>query len=289
MSFEILGIVGTNKKNNVYDVKIIQALLNVYARKNVRKVLDITGKCDDELISKLVEYQNKHFNGAMPKYYVEPNGKIIKSLNDLVRSVFKPLSINPPLQGVLTWSAEGNEGGSYHSRKLHVPSDSSGVTVGRGYDLRMKKLALVRKDLASAGIRPDVISKLVGAIGLQGKRAKQFIIDSDLIDYQISVDAQLKLFNISYAFESSEVKRICNKADVVKKYGATDWANLNEKIKEVTVDLKFRGDYTPTAREYLQESIANNDLGSFKKIVTNKSLWAKVPVDRFDKRVKYVM
>ncbi|MGR3237643.1 hypothetical protein [Vibrio vulnificus] len=64
MSFEILGIVGTNKKNNVYDVKIIQALLNVYARKNVRKVLDITGKCDDELISKLVEYQNKHFNGA---------------------------------------------------------------------------------------------------------------------------------------------------------------------------------------------------------------------------------
>ncbi|EHD2240167.1 hypothetical protein ACOIWI_004622 [Vibrio vulnificus] len=47
MSFEILGIVGTNKKNNVYDVKIIQALLNVYARKNVRKVLDITGKCDD--------------------------------------------------------------------------------------------------------------------------------------------------------------------------------------------------------------------------------------------------
>ncbi|HAS8389773.1 TPA: hypothetical protein I7701_24200, partial [Vibrio vulnificus] len=255
MSFEILGIVGTNKKNNVYDVKIIQALLNVYARKNVRKVLDITGKCDDELISKLVEYQNKHLNSAMPKYYVEPNGKIIKSLNDLVRSVFKPLSINPPLQGVLTWSAEGNEGGSYHSRKLHVPSDSSGVTVGRGYDLRMKKLALVRKDLASAGIRPDVISKLVGAIGLQGKRAKQFIIDSDLIDYQISVDAQLKLFNISYAFESSEVKRICNKADVVKKYGATDWANLNEKIKEVTVDLKFRGDYTPTAREYLQESI----------------------------------
>ncbi|ELI9680871.1 hypothetical protein ACSL9E_004603 [Vibrio vulnificus] len=289
MSFEILGIVGTNKKNNVCDVKIIQALLNVYARKNVRKVLDITGKCDDELISKLVEYQNKHLNSAMPKYYVEPNGKIIKSLNDLVRSVFKPLSINPPLQGVLTWSAEGNEGGSYHSRKLHVPSDSLGVTVGRGYDLRMKKLALVRKDLASAGIRPDVISKLVGAIGLQGKRAKQFIIDSDLIDYQISVDAQLKLFNISYAFESSEVKRICNKADVVKKYGATDWANLNEKIKEVTVDLKFRGDYTPTAREYLQESIANNDLGSFKKIITNKSLWAKVPVDRFDKRVKYVM
>ncbi|NVC63045.1 hypothetical protein FC652_07855 [Vibrio sp. 05-20-BW147] len=270
-------------------MKVIQALLNVYARKNARKVLDITGKCDDELISKLVEYQNKHLNSAMPTYYVEPNGKIIKSLNDLVRSVFKPLSINPPLQGVLTWSAEGNEGGAYHSRKLHVPSDSSGVTVGRGYDLRMKKLALARKDLASAGIRPDVISKLVGAIGLQGKQAKQFIIDSDLIDYQISVDAQLKLFNISYAFESSEVKRICNKADVVKKYGATDWANLNEKIKEVTVDLKFRGDYTSTAREYLQESIANNDLGSFKKIITNKSLWARVPADRFDKRVKYVM
>ncbi|PSU27154.1 pesticin C-terminus-like muramidase [Photobacterium lutimaris] len=198
------------------------------------------------------------------------------------------MSINPPKEGVLTWNAEGNEGGVYHSRKLHVPSESSGVTVGRGYDLRRKTSALIRKDLASAGLRPDVISKLVNAISLKGQQAKQFIIDNDLIDYQISTDAQLKLFKISYDFEASEVKRICTKADVVKKYGNTDWSNLDKTIKEVLVDLKFRGDYTPAAREYLQESIVNNDLDGFKKIITNRSLWARVPADRFNKRVKYV-
>lgn len=288
MSFEIINCVGLKQKNNNYDVKLLQALLNVYARRNNRPSLAITGKCDNELIDKLVEYQNKHLKRSNPKHFVEPNGKVLKSLNELVRSVFQPISTTPPKVGLLTWNAEGNEGGPYHSRKLHVPSESSGVTVGRGYDLRRKASTLIRKDLASAGLKSEVVSKLANAIGLRGKQAKQFIIDNDLIDYQVTVDAQRKLFKISYDFEASEVKRICTKADVVKKYGNTDWVKLNNTIKEVTVDLKFRGDYTPSAREYLQETIANNDLNSFKKVISNRSLWARVPGDRFKKRVKYV-
>lgn len=262
--------------------------MNVYARRNNSKSLTITGKCDNELIDKLVEYQIKHLKISKPKEYAEPNRKIVKSLNELVRSVFKPMSTTPPKVGLLTWNAEGNEGGPYHSRKLHVPSESSGVTVGRGYDLRRKKSALIRKDLAAAGLKPDVISKLASAVGLKGKQAKQFILDNDLVDYQVTVDAQRKLFKISYDFEASEVKRICTKADVVKKYGNTDWDELGIIIKEITIDLKFRGDYTPAAREYLQETIANNDLDSFKRVITNRSLWANVPRDRFNMRVKYV-
>ncbi|MGF1836407.1 pesticin C-terminus-like muramidase [Photobacterium sanguinicancri] len=288
MLFEITSFVGLKKKNNINDVKLLQALLNVYSRRNNSKSLTITGKCDSELIDKLVEYQNKHLKISKPKEYAEPNGKIVKSLNELVRSVFKPMSNIPPKIGLLTWNAEGNEGGVYHSRKLHVPSESSGVTVGRGYDLRRKKSALIRKDLAAAGLKPEVISKLASAVGLKGKQAKQFIIDSDLVDYQVTVDAQRKLFKISYDFEASEVKRICTKSDVVKKYGNTDWGKLDFIIKEITIDLKFRGDYTPAAREYLQETIANNDLESFKRVITNRSLWANVPGDRFNKRVKYV-
>ena len=35
-----------------------------------------------------------------------------------------------------TFDAEGFEGGKLHTRKPHVPTDSSGLTVGRGFDLR---------------------------------------------------------------------------------------------------------------------------------------------------------
>lgn len=111
LSFEITSFVGLKKKNNINDVKLLQALLNVYSRRNKSESLTITGKCDNELIDKLVEYQNKHLKISKPKEYAEPNGKIVKSLNELVRSVFKPMSTIPPKVGLLTWNAEGNEGG----------------------------------------------------------------------------------------------------------------------------------------------------------------------------------
>ena len=41
-------------------------------------------------------------------------------------------------KGLLTYKAMGMEGGDFHSRKLHVPSDRSGLTIGRGYDMKEK-------------------------------------------------------------------------------------------------------------------------------------------------------
>mgnify|MGYP006875700117 CR=1 FL=1 len=35
-------------------------------------------------------------------------------------------------EGLLTFESEGHEGGPYHSRTLHVPSHTSGLTIGRG-------------------------------------------------------------------------------------------------------------------------------------------------------------
>jgi hypothetical protein len=44
-------------------------------------------------------------------------------------------------KGQATYNSEGNEGGKYHSRKAHHPTAASGVTIGRGYDLKEKKPA----------------------------------------------------------------------------------------------------------------------------------------------------
>src|SRR5690606_15881110 len=57
-----------------------------------------------------------------------------------------------PDRGGLTFDAEGTEGGKYHSRVLHVPGPSSGLTIGRGYDMGSKSAGEITTDLVAAGV-----------------------------------------------------------------------------------------------------------------------------------------
>ena len=99
---------------------------------------------------------------------------------------------------------------------------------------------------------------------------------------------QKGLFEISYDEESDQVYRICTRSDVDEKYGECDWDKLNQKIKEILIDLKFRGDYTPTSRGYIQEPAADNDLKAFKAVISDRAKWATVPQARFEARKKYL-
>jgi hypothetical protein len=71
-------------------------------------------------------------------------------------------------------------------------------------------------------------------------------------------------------------------------YGKTDWNALNSAIKNIVIDLKFRGDYTGVARKNIQKCIAENDLVVFKGQLKDKTKWSNVPQDRFDRRNKYL-
>ena len=126
------------------------------------------------------------------------------------------------------------------------------------------------------------------AAGLRGKDARDFIKRFDLSKWEITAEQQLDLFNLCYAQEEREVLRIINKADVIRLYGRTDWTNLHPKIKQVVIDLKFRGDYTGTIRTHIQTSIARNNLKTFTKLLSDKRLWPSVPQDRFNRRVAFL-
>ena len=191
-------------------------------------------------------------------------------------------------KGLLTYEAEGMEGGPYHSRKLHVPSNSSGLTIGRGYDMKEKTSETIEADLTEAGVENGDAKLLAGAAKLSGDLAKQFIVNNNLQDFEISMDTQEILFNASYEKMSADVKRICNKADCVKIYGKVEWDELNVAIKEVLVDLRYRGDYTPASRKLIQKMVADNDLESFTRTLSNRELWSRVPQDRFDRRTKFL-
>ena len=196
--------------------------------------------------------------------------------------------IAKPSRGLITWECEGQEGGPFHSRKLHVPSGSSGLTIGRGYDMKLKKASQIEADLKSAGVDPVKAKTISTAAGLQGNAAKQFIAAKGLQNFEISPEGQVKLFEITYASEEAEVKRISSKPDCVAKFGAVDWDNAHPAIRDLMVDLKFRGDYTPASRNLVQRLLARNDLKQLAVVIGDKAKWSAVPPDRFNRRKAFM-
>lgn len=192
--------------------------------------------------------------------------------------------IRVPSEGRLTFAAEGQEGGPFHSRRFHVPSASSGLTIGRGYDMKLRSKSEVRDDLSGAGLEPAMAALISQAAGMKGEQAEEFIEENGLEDFEITADVQSLLFEIEYARKVADTRRLATKADVTRAYGATDWDALDPTIKEVLVDLRFRGDYTPGCRKFLQVHVANNDLPAFAEELGDRSRWPNVPQDRFERR-----
>ena len=189
-----------------------------------------------------------------------------------------------PERGGLTFESEGQEGGPFHSRRLHVPSPGSGLTIGRGYDMKLRSKIEIRDDLTEAGVALATAALISQAAGLKGGQAKAYIEENDLEDFEITPLQQLKLFEIEYARKAADTRRLATKADVTRAYGATDWDALDPTIKDVLIDLRFRGDYTPTTRRFLQVCVAGNDLRAFAREIANQANWPGVPEDRLERR-----
>jgi len=190
-----------------------------------------------------------------------------------------------PDRGRLTFDAEGTEGGRYHSRKLHVPGPSSGLTIGRGYDMGAKSAGQITTDLAVAGVELVMAKTLSGAATLRGENARKFVKDKNVDGFEISALGQKTLFDITYAAEEAIARRVCEKA---KKHGLCKWDELHSAIRDLIVDLKYRGDYTESSREQIQPLIVANDLAGLAKAMADKSVWKSVPSDRFERRKAFM-
>ena len=189
-----------------------------------------------------------------------------------------------PGRGRLTFDVEGQEGGPYHSRRLHVPSSASGLTIGRGYDMKHRTKSMIRNELLKAGVAAEKANLISQAAGLKGDQAEEFIEENDLEGFEISAEQQVDLFEIEYALKENDTRRLATKDDVTAVYGATDWDALDQMIREILVDLRFRGYYTPTTRRFLQVCVSENDLRKFTDEIGERNNWPNVPPDRFKRR-----
>ena len=289
MKLKIGTSVGIEGKNNGKDVKLIRALLNAYLRKKSKTILPISDDSNKALENAIVDFQKSH------QKLIKPDGQVtssssgsFKALVAFMKSTRTTVALVKPTRGLITWEAEGNEGGRFHSRVLHVPSNASGLTIGRGYDMKNRSTTEVRKDLVKAGVDASKAAIISKAGGLSGKLAEQFIIDKDLLDFEISADSQLKLFKDVYSDYVATVKRISTKQKVQQKYGKVTWDKLDQDIIDVLVDLTFRGDYHGTSRKIIQKSVAENDFDAFRKHINNKKNWGNWPKDRYERRKGFI-
>jgi hypothetical protein len=140
----------------------------------------------------------------------------------------------------------------------------------------------ITSDLATAGVDLASAKALSSAATLRGENAKKFIKDNRLESFEITELAQKKLFDITYVAEEQVARGVCERAS--SKYGKCDWDKLHPAIQELIVDLKYRGDYTPTSREVIQPLIVANDLEGLAKAMADRSNWKSVPDDRFSRR-----
>ena len=154
--------------------------------------------------------------------------------------------------------------------------------------MKDKNAVQINNDLVKSGVDAAESTIISKAAGKKGNQAELFIIDKDLLDFEISAITQLKLFNIIYKELENDVKRICRKSDTVLEYGKVDWDNLDKTIKTVLIDLRYRGDYTSSSRMKIQRHVSNNDLIKFKEAINETANWVGVPDLRKKQRIAYL-
>ena len=288
MRLSLTGPVGIGSENNVDNVRIISALLYVWLRSLGKSILAIKSSSDDALTNSISDFQKDVVKLPKQDGRVDPNGRTWQHLLSTLKATRTTVAITKPAKGGLTFDAEGLEGSFLHSRILHVPTHASGLTLGRGYDMKDRKQADVTAELVAAGISSEIAGKISLGARKKGLNAFKFISEQDLLDFEITAAVQLKLFETVYKRYEKDVLRLCNKADTAKRYGIVSWDILHYKIKDVLVDLHYRGDYGPSCREVLQDHVVDNDLKKFTEVIVNQSNWLSVPADRFLRRKNYL-
>ncbi|VVO46941.1 hypothetical protein PS862_00100 [Pseudomonas fluorescens] len=197
--------------------------------------------------------------------------------------------------GQLTFDAEGNDiedeshpSYRYFSRVAHWPGGVSGVTIGRGYDLGQRPNP--RKDLYAVGIEEPLLTWLIGAKGLHGTAAKNYIDNAPMAirKHRVSRKQQYELFLPVYDYMKKDVVRISSAAAAKDAYGVLVWGMVNSKIQDIVIDLIYRGDYTTHARTFIQKPFVESDIGLVRNIMSNKDRWSNVPDDRFKRRAEYI-
>jgi hypothetical protein len=182
---------------------------------------------------------------------------------------------------MLTWSVEGEESGRYASRAIHFPGGNSGVTIGRGYDMRLRSREEIELDLKAVGVGADAARAISAGAGLRGDAARRFVRERRAELPALTPEQERRLFSeVTYPRYETEARRISSKRDVVRRYGELDLEALDRSHYEVLVDLLYRGDYTPQTRISIQPALVAGDTAKLCDALEVVASSRRVPAER---------
>ncbi|UUE12036.1 pesticin C-terminus-like muramidase [Dickeya zeae] len=152
------------------------------------------------------------------------------------------------IEGKITFKSEGIEtsdkNNQYFSRKIHYPGGVSGVTIGRGYDMKYRSTDSIIRDLTSVGIDENIAKKMAKAAHLQGDDAKVFVEKNRNTIPEITVEQQVALFNKIYPEYEKAAKKSYD--DYIKKQNKSGvksypkWDELKKTIREIYIDMYYQ-------------------------------------------------
>ncbi len=187
----------------------------------------------------------------------------------------------------LTRDSEGTYKQCQHP---HVPSRNSGVTWGFGYDMKEKDRDKIMADLLRIKVPHDTAYRFAQAYGRKGKKARKWLIDQGLDEKVLSYEQMNHLFFISYQEMKKDARELYSKQGCKDAYGwILTWNNLLQPIRDIIVDLRYRGDWTPKTRKWLAGAVRSNNLEVFAKAMSSRWYWRRVPKDRFRRRKEYLI
>ncbi|MFN7144562.1 MAG: hypothetical protein ACK4YP_12360, partial [Myxococcota bacterium] len=163
----------------------------------------------------------------------------------------------------------------------------SGVTIGRGYDVGQHTAAKTTADLVAAGIPEDQAAVFAEAAGKRGQTAQQWLAENKGRLGEITSGQQKTLFDSTYGEMAGDVQRISDKKDTRAAYGEVDLKKADPTVRDLLVDLRYRGDYTTSSRKRVQGLAAENDVAGLASVMNDRDQWAGVPPDRFARRAAY--
>lgn len=186
------------------------------------------------------------------------------------------------------------EGDMKTIKYIHWPgTSSSGVTLGKGYDMGARTAAAITADLTNAGVPADKATAIAAAAGKTGSDANDFVTENKASIGPISDDAVINLFQVEWNKQRAIAKNVATNTSAQKDGGghytnargreikdgkeagtyvmtAEEWDSMHPALIDFITDLKFHGGYYLYERVSLinaaVKSAPNDQLGQLKAV-----------------------
>ena len=157
--------------------------------------------------------------------------------------------------GEYTYVAEGDE---RTTSTLHWPAYASGVTIGKGYDMRHRSSSEIYSDLIASGISRKDAGLISKASGLYGSEAEKFAKENKRNVSPLTKAQKVALFDRIWPYYLSNTIRLygtmvpkeVHESDIYPNakqdstWVTTDWYDLENKIQDVLVDIFYQGSWS---------------------------------------------